>query len=62
MGASVSMIGILVIVGIALAVALSLAAAIAPRKRPLVADVRPWPFEEHGYPVERTKLPRDDLA
>ena len=39
-----SMIAILVIGGIALAVALSLATAIAPRKRPLVADVPPLPF------------------
>jgi hypothetical protein len=50
MGARVSMIAILVIGGIALGVALSLAAAIAPRKRPLAADVPPWPFEEHGTP------------
>jgi hypothetical protein len=56
------MIAILVIGGIALGVALSLAAAIAPRKRPLVADVPPWPFEEHGHSVQRTEPPRDDLA
>ena len=57
-----SMIAILVIGGIALGVALSLAAAIAPRKRPLVADIPPWPFEEHGHLDQRTELPRDDLA
>ena len=56
------MIAILLIGGIALGAALSLAAAIAPRKRPFVADVPPWPFEGHGHPVQRTELPRDDLA
>jgi hypothetical protein len=58
----VSMIVILVIGGIALGVALSLAAAIAPRKRPLAADVPPWPVEQRGHPVQRTEPPRDDLA
>jgi hypothetical protein len=61
-GCRVCMISILVIGGLAVVVALSLAAAIAPRTRPLVTAVRPWPFEEHGHPVERSGIPRDDLA
>jgi hypothetical protein len=62
MGARISMVAILVIGGMALVVALSVAVAIAPRNRPLVADVHAWPFDEHGHPVKRTELPRDDLA
>jgi hypothetical protein len=56
------MIPILVIGGIVLVVALTLGAAIAPRKRPLVADLLPWRFEEHDRPVERSEIQEDDLV